>query len=144
MFKLVDVPREDFFKVIYSAKWLENDNIEAILLTGMPIYSIFKKSLIDDPVYKVIYTNDKLITAIAIDCNNNMTYYNTEDVKPVLKSYFKFLKKILNEYVEENNSLYITTHKSYTTALKKNKLVGFKPLEYYKDRIVYGKQKEDL
>lgn len=143
MFKIIDTTKGKLLSCIYSARWLKDDRRESKELFGVSIYELFKYQILDDPRYKLVYYNDKLITALAIDNANGLTYFNTEDVKTVLRPYLRFIKKEMDLWVEEEGGLYVTTYKKYKTAIKKNELLGFKPLEYYTDRIVYGKQKEN-
>ena len=117
---------DEISDTIANLVWLPSDVDEAMKLTGKTIPQLFKRLQKNFLEVSVIYNDDKIISVIALDFSNVLTYFNTVDVKECLKNYLKFLKQLVEKYVEERSYLTVWSLKSYTTTTKKLKYLGFR------------------
>lgn len=115
-----------FLELIDSQEWLQSDIDEARYLTGFTIPQVFRKVNKNFIVIYAIYSDDVLLSIVTLDFANQLTYFNTVDVKSHLKSYLKFLKQLVEEYVKERSYLTVWSLKRYVTTTKKLKLLGFR------------------
>lgn len=117
---------DEFVALAKEQTWLETDIEEAKKFGSKNIPKCFEKAQRNFLHLSVIYNDDKVISMIALEFDNALTYFNTVHVKECLGSYLKFLKKLIRKYTLERSYLITKTLNSYTTANKKNKLLGFK------------------
>lgn len=118
--------KKEFVDIARKQQWLESDTQEAFLLGVKDVPTAF--DLMRDIFLKMaIVKNDgKIIAMIALQFDNQLVYFNTEAVRSCLKSYLKFLKQFVQEYVKERSYISVYALNDYITTNKKLKFIGFK------------------
>lgn len=126
MIRELVVDYETLIATVDGLEWLPTDVKEAYVLTGKTIPQIFRDVQKNFLKVSFIYNDDKIVSVITLNFANELVYFNTVDVKGCLKSYLKFLKQLVTDYVKERTYLTVWSLKSYKTTTKKLKYLGFR------------------
>ena len=138
--QLIRIGSKDLAYTIKDLVWLDDDIKEAEELAYFDIETLILRQQKVEPINFIVEHATKILSIIIIDLNGNLTYFNTKDMENYTLSYLRFLKPKLNTYMKLFDvELSVDVAAWYTTSIKKLKLLGFKQIDRYKDRITYGK-----
>ena len=138
--KLIRIASKDLADTIAGLQWLELDAKEAFEIANWDIPTLILRQQKVEPINFIVEHENKVLSIIIIDLAGNLTYFNTVDMKDYTLSYLRYLKPQLEAYCKLFDiELTVDVMNWYTTSEKKLKLLGFKRIGRYEDRISYGK-----
>ena len=139
------VTKEEFVNILDNIKFKHKDSMEAMLYGCKNVQMCYLKAINSRygkyNKYFIVFddrTNNPLVPII-LQRDGHIVFFVSQDLdRTNALQFVKDIKQLAKETVSSVGSIFVNTANFYKEAHKLNKLIGFKPIEYYQFYTKYA------
>jgi hypothetical protein len=136
MFSYITVSKDEFFDIVRSIEYRDDDIKEALEFGCSSIENCYRKALHAFNKYYIVYEGNNPVCTIQLARNGNITFFIAKNIKSPIHLVRK-LRELATNVVYHCGPIVTKTASWYNEALRLNKLVGFKTLKLYNGYGLY-------